>query len=109
MGVFFVISVAALVAGYRPSTRRFLAEAGWDRRYAGIPLLTLCGIVGVVYWGLAFYFAFTFDLLFLNTTKQIVLTALQFAIPLLIFGGVYAWRRAQGVNLELAYKELPPE
>ena len=38
-----------------------------------------------------------------------VLTALQFAIPLVIFAGITLWRRSQGVNLSLAYKELPAE
>lgn len=109
MGVFFVISIAMIVAGYRSSTRRFLAEAGWDRRYGGVPLLTLCGLVGVVYWGLAIYFSQKYDLLFLNSTEQRVLTGLQFGVPILIFAGIYLWRRTQGINLQLAYKELPPE
>ena len=107
--VFLTVSVAAIVASYRPTTRKFIAEAGWDKRIAGIPLLALCGAVGLVYWSLALYFALTEDLLFLNTTKQMVLTALQFAIPLVIFAGITLWRRSQGVNLSLAYKELPPE
>ncbi len=109
MVVFLTVSIAAVVAGYRRSTRRFLADAGWDRRYAGVPLLTLCGIVGAAYWTLALYFALSEDLLFLNTTKQIVLTSLQFLIPLVIFVGLYVWRRSQGINLDLAYRELPPE
>ncbi|HUH15893.1 MAG TPA: amino acid permease [Gaiellaceae bacterium] len=107
--VFLTVSVAAIVASYRPSTRKFITEAGWDKRYFGVPLLALCGGVGVVYWGLALWFALTEDLLFLNTTKQIVLTGLQFAIPLVIFAAITLWRRSQGVDLALAYKELPPE
>jgi len=107
--VFLTVSVSAVVAAYRPSTRAFIAQAGWDKRIAGIPLLALCGVVGIVYWSLALWFALTQDMLFLNTTKQIVLTALQFAIPLAIFAGITLWRRSQGVNLSLAYKELPPE
>jgi amino acid transporter len=107
--VFFVTSIAAIVAGYRPSTRRFLADAGWDKRIAGVPLISLCGIVGAAYWALALYYALHEDLLFLNTTKQIVLTTLQFVMPLVIFAGVYLWRKSQGIDLELAYRELPPE
>lgn len=107
--VFLTVSISAIVAAYRPSTRKFLAEAGWDKRYLGVPLLALCGAVGVFYWGLALWFALSEDLLFLNTSKQITLTALQFAIPLVIFGAITVWRRSQGVDLALAYKELPPE
>ncbi len=107
--VFLTVSVAAVVGSYRSSTSKLIAEAGWGKRIAGIPLLALCGVVGIAYWALALYYALTYDLLFLNTTKQLVLTALQFAIPLGIFAGITLWRRSQGVNLSLAYKQLPPE
>lgn len=109
MGVFFTISVAMIVAGFRSSTRRFLAEAGWDKRYGGVPLIALCGLVGIVYWGLAIYFSQRYDLLFLNSTEQRILTGLQFGVPLVIFAGIYFWRRSQGIRLDHAYKELPPE
>lgn len=109
MIVFLVISVAMIVASFRPTTRPFLSEAGWDKRYAGVPLLALCGAVGVVYWSAALYFSQRYDLLALNGTEQRILTTVQFALPLVIFAAVYFWRRSKGINLDLAYKELPPE
>jgi hypothetical protein len=51
----------------------------------------------------------TYDALALNTHKQLMLTAAQFLVPLVIFAGVYGWRKRGGVSLALAYKELPPE
>jgi basic amino acid/polyamine antiporter, APA family len=107
--VFLVTSIAGIVAGYRPSVRVLLAEAGWDKRYLGLPLISICGVVGVAYWGLALYYALTYDALALNTHKQLMLTAAQFLVPLVIFAGVYLWRKRSGVSLALAYKELPPE
>jgi APA family basic amino acid/polyamine antiporter len=109
MVVFLVISLAMIVASFRATTRPFLSEAGWDKRYAGVPLLALCGAVGVVYWSGALYFSQRYDLLALNGTEQRILTTVQFALPLVIFAAVYLWRRSKGINLDLAYKELPPE
>ncbi len=109
MFIFAVVSIAGMVAGYRPSVRKLLAEAGWDKRVLGVPLISLCGAVGLVYWVIALYFALSVDALALNTHRQLILTGCQFAAPLLIFAGVYAWRRSRGISLELAYKELPPE
>jgi hypothetical protein len=75
----------------------------------GIPLISLCGAIGLAYWGGALYFAFSVDALALNTTKQIVLTAGQFLVPIAIFFAVAAWRRSQGIRIGAAYAQLPPE
>jgi hypothetical protein len=72
-------------------------------------VISLCGVVGLAYWVIALYYALTYDALALNTHKQLMLTAAQFLVPLVIFAGVYGWRKRGGVSLALAYKELPPE
>ena len=107
--VFLTISIAAIVASYRPSTRALFAKAGWDRRIAGVPVVALCGAVGIFYWGTALYFAMDVDALALNTTKQIVLTAAQFVVPFVAFFAVAAFRASRGIRLGAAYTELPPE
>ncbi len=107
--VFSCVSIAAMVAGFKPSSRALFAKAGWDKRIAGVPLVSLCGAVGLVYWGVALYFALSVDALALNTTKQIVLTAAQFVIPFAAFFLVSAWRESRGIRLSSAYAELPPE
>ena len=75
----------------------------------GIPIVSLCGAVGVLYWGIALYYAMSADLLALNTTKQIVLTAAQLVVPFLAFFAIAAWRRSRGIDLKAAYAQLPPE
>jgi hypothetical protein len=65
--------------------------------------------VGLLYWGTALYFALKVDALALNTTKQIVLTAGQFLVPVAVFFAVAAWRRSRGIQLSSAYAQLPPE
>ena len=51
----------------------------------------------------------TNDLLFLNSPQQLITTAAQFVIPLVIFFAVRAYRQSQGLSLDAAYRELPPE
>jgi amino acid transporter len=107
--VFLTISIAGIVASYRPATRALFAKAGWDRRIAGVPVVALCGAVGIFYWGTALYFAMDVDALALNTGKQIVLTAAQFVVPFVAFFAVAAFRASRGIPLGAAYTELPPE
>jgi hypothetical protein len=107
--VFLTVSLAGVVGGYRRSTREMFAKAGWDRRVLGMPLVSLCGAVGMFYWGVALYMAMSVDALALNTTKQILLTAGQFVVPFVLFFAVAAWRSSKGIKLQAAYAELPPE
>jgi len=108
-GVFVFVSIAAIVAGYRESSQVYFEKAGWTRRILGVPVITLCGVVGLVYWGLALYYAYTEDLLFLNTHKQLILTGAQFVVPFVAFFVIAAWRKRSGIAVEAAYRELPPE
>ncbi len=107
--IWVIVSIAGIVAGYRPSTRTLFERSGWGRRVLGMPVVSLCGVVGVLYWGLALYYAMSADLLALNTTKQIVLTAAQLVVPFLAFFAIAAWRRSRGIDLKAAYAQLPPE
>jgi basic amino acid/polyamine antiporter, APA family len=107
--VFSVVSIAAIVAGFKPSARAQLATAGWDIRVAGVPIVSACGVVGLLYWGAALYFALSVDALALNTTKQLTLTAAQFLVPFAAFFAVSAWRSSRGIRLSAAYAQLPPE
>jgi amino acid transporter len=108
-GVFSVVSITAIVAGFKPSAQALLARAGWDRRIAGFPIVSACGVVGLLYWGTALYFALSVDALALNTTEQLTLTAAQFLVPFAAFFAVSAWRRSRGIRVSAAYAQLPPE
>jgi hypothetical protein len=51
----------------------------------------------------------TNDLLFLNTPEQLVTTGLQFGVPLVLFFAVREYRRRQGLPIDAAFREIPPE
>ena len=71
--------------------------------------MTLSGIAGLFYFTVGLYFMLTNDLLFLNTPDQLITTGLQFAIPLGIFFAARWYRRRQGVPIDAAFREIPPE
>jgi hypothetical protein len=62
-----------------------------------------------VYFTLGLYLMLTNDLLFLNSPQQLLTTGLQFAIPLVLFFVVRAYRRRQGLPIDAAFREIPPE
>jgi amino acid transporter len=107
--VFWLVSLCGVVFPYLAKTRPLFEASAVNWRIGSIPIMTLCGIVGLVYFTIGLYFMLTDDLLFLNTPEQLATTALQFVIPLGIFVAARWYRRRQGVPIDAAFREIPPE
>jgi len=107
--VFWLVSLCGLLFPYLPRTRPLLEASTVNWRIAGIPVMSICGAIGLLYFSIGLYFMLTNDLLFLNTPEQLVTTALQFIIPLGIFFVARAYRQRQGLPIDAAFREIPPE
>jgi basic amino acid/polyamine antiporter, APA family len=107
--VFLLVALCGLAFPFLPRTRALLEGSPVDWRVAGIPVMAICGVIGVAYFLIGLYFMLTNDLLFLNTPSQLVTTALQFIVPLVIFFVVREYRRRQGLPIDAAFREIPPE
>jgi amino acid transporter len=108
-GVFWLVSLCGVVFPYLPHTRPLWEASAVNWRVLGIPLMSICGAVGLAYFTLGLYLMLTNDLLFLNSPQQLLTTAAQFVIPLVLFFGIRAYRKAQGVPIDAAFREIPPE
>jgi hypothetical protein len=80
---------------------------------AGLPLLTVVGIIAFIGFAIAEFILLTDpgSGTSISDNPRIVLISLGIffvAAPLIYFGS-RAWRRTQGIDLDLAYAEIPPE
>ncbi|HUG29936.1 MAG TPA: APC family permease [Candidatus Limnocylindria bacterium] len=107
--VFWLVALCGVVFPFHPRTRPLLEASSVNWKVAGIPVMALCGAAGLVFFTIGLYFMLTTDLLFLNGEAQLITTALQFILPLGLFFVVRAYRKSQGVPIDAAYRELPPE
>lgn len=107
--VFALVSLCGLLFPFLPRTKPLLEASAVNWRVAGIPVMAICGAIGLVYFSIGLYFMLTNDLLFLNSPSQLVTTSLQFIVPLVLFFAVSYYRRRQGLPIEAAFKEIPPE
>jgi APA family basic amino acid/polyamine antiporter len=107
--VFWLVSLCGVVFPFLARTKPLFEASGVNWRVGGIPVMTLCGIAGLFYFTVGLYFMLTTDALFLNTQDQLVTTALQFIIPIGIFFAARWYRRRQGVPIDAAFREIPPE
>jgi amino acid transporter len=107
---FIVVSIAGIAFPYR---LRHVWEAGGGHRIFGMPSVTLAGSGGVLVLGtlmLLFIFNPTINATFAVTRAL----SLGFMIGVVVVGiiwyvGAYLINRSRGVDLSLAYREIPPE
>ncbi len=107
--VFWLVSLCGVAFPYLARTKPLFEASAVNWRIGGIPIMSLCGVAGLVYFTIGLYFMLTDDLLFLNTPEQLATTGLQFAIPLVIFVAARWYRQRQGVPIDAAFREIPPE
>jgi amino acid transporter len=110
IAAFILVSIAGIFFPYR---LRHVWEAAGGHRIFGIPSVTLAGIGGVIVLGslmLLFIFNSTINSTFGVTARL----SLGFMIGVVVVGilwyaGAYLLNRNQGVDVSLAYREIPPE
>jgi len=107
--VFSLVSLCGLLFPFLPRTKPLLEASPVNWRVAGIPVMAICGAIGLVLACDERGFMLTNDLLFLNSPSQLITTSLQFIVPLVLFFAVSYYRRRQGLPIEAAFKEIPPE
>jgi amino acid transporter len=107
---FILVSLAGVVFPYR---LRQIWEGGGGRRIAGVPAVTLAGLGGVIALGGLMIMFIANDTV--NATFAVTRgISLKFMIGVVVVGAVWyavAWaiNKRRGVDLSLAYREIPPE
>jgi hypothetical protein len=79
-------------------------------RVAGIPLITIAGLVNLVLFTLILYSSFTLPA-FSGPVGPVAIAFVLgiYVVGLVIYFVALAVRRQQGVDLNLLYSEIPPE
>jgi amino acid transporter len=110
MAELLTFMVVALTAIWFPFRRRALYEASPIRRsLGGLPMLVLVGVAALLVYILFFYPLATNDTLGANTTTGWVATAIIAGLGIAIYPVSYLINKARGIDLRLAFRELPPE
>jgi amino acid transporter len=106
---FLVVSITGVVFPYRSKTREIYEKSGIKYTLAGVPLLTLAAIVSSLYWLIALYYEFTHPELGYNNPISLGFTAITLVVPVTIYLFVRWTAARQGLDLNKAFEEIPPE
>jgi basic amino acid/polyamine antiporter, APA family len=107
---FWVTSFAAIMLPFR---RREIYNSAPDfvrRKIGGVPILVLFGVGNLILFSLVLYSAFKLPAFSGPTGTDAVL----FVIAIYVAGALVYWgareiQKRRGINLDLAYKEIPPD
>lgn len=107
---FWFASFAAILLPYRRPELFAQASEGVRRRVAGIPVISLLGVANLVLFTLILYASFKTPAFSGPTGGRAIL----FVVAIYVVGAVIYWvsrtlQRSRGVDLDLLYKEIPPE
>jgi amino acid transporter len=104
-----VTALAAALFPYRSKTIYDAAPGPVKRRVLGVPVVTIMGVLGA---GMSFAMVIagltTKELGLVNTTARLLLAG-AFVSGIAIFYGWRAWQARRGIDLRLAFRELPPD
>jgi amino acid transporter len=105
-----VTAISGILLPFRQ--KAMVAASPYARRIAGVPLLTIVGTLALLGFSTA-VFVILWDpgsgASIADDPGKIELSAIIYAVGFAIYFVSRAIRRSQGIDLELAHRELPPE
>ena len=110
----FAMNVTILLVGIAGIVFPYRMKGVFERspvRYKilGVPLFTIVGIIVTVWTGIFSYFYLTVDELGANAPISLASVFAFWIAGLIIYFVSYAYNKRRGIDLSLAFKELPPE
>jgi amino acid transporter len=108
-GAFIIVSIAAMLVPYTRRELHAQAPAWAARRVAGVPLITLVGLVSAVSWGFVIWTAFHTGFGGSVGWKPMLKAFTAPVLALIWYVAVWAYRRSQGIDLARTFQEIPPE
>ena len=103
------VTILCLAAVFLPLRKDLWATSPVRNfKIAGIPVVTLGGLIGVFYNGLAVY-AFTFTPLLGFGLPSTIVLVVTFLVPFVLYWIIAAIRKSQGIDVRLIFQTIPPE
>ncbi len=107
MFTYLVMAVAAIVFPFKfPKLWESTTSA---RKVFGIPLLTISGVVSLLFIGLMSYYFGFYPMFGANTSLSLTAVGISILACVVYYFVFRAYQKSRGVDVDLAYKEIPPE
>lgn len=102
-----IISAAAVAFPF--TQKRLFQESSANYKVAGIPVVSLAGLASFLVFGYFVVNSITTTVFYTPTWDQGAFLVVLYAGAILYYFLARAFRRSHGIDISLAFKELPPE
>ena len=107
---FIVVSISAIVFPYRRKDLFDEASQMVQRKFMGVPVLSIVGVIGLIIWGAVLLIALTTP--YFGLSKKPLPMLEPFFVPIAAI--FYYWivssvRKREGFDLAVSFKAIPPE
>jgi len=110
VSVFMVTAISATIFPFRKRARGIWVSSPYSRwRLLGVPVVTIAGIVYLAYVAILLYYAFVSEKTRDLTGKNLFIFVAIWVIGVLWYMFWRSRSRRQDINIDVAFKELPPE
>ena len=110
---FMLSAISAIVIPYRKKMKAIYEASPVSKYKIGpLPLMSLCGFIYFCFLATVLYYYFTNPALGARPelgTISFYLPIAIFVFAIVYFFAIRAYRKKQGIDIDLAFKELPPE
>jgi len=104
---YFTTSISGIIFPYR--RKELYKGSPADRSVAGIPLMTIAGIISTVFMGIAFYGLFIEPVWIWYGIRPYLTFCFIFPVlAIIVYIISRIVRKRQGIDLDLIYEEIPP-
>jgi amino acid transporter len=105
--VWFLTAVSAVVLPYR--RKRIFEASSWKPKVAGVPVLSILGILGATLFAFLAYNSVTNPAIGQFTLPAQETIAIVLVIPIVVYYASYYYNKSRGLDLSKVMAELPPE
>lgn len=107
---FMFTAISAIVVPFRAKTRPFYEGSPVSKYRVGrVPFITVCGVIYAALLVTLLYYYFTIEGLGALHIPSIMALLAAYVVGTAYFYAVKWYRRRQGIDIDAAFRELPPE
>jgi len=107
--VLCLVAIATIVFPYTKKDLFARMPAAVTRKVAGVPIMTLSGIVMLIFSAFMVYAAYTAPALGGLNSMSLIFNVAVLLVALPIYAIAYFYNKSKGVDITLQFREVPPE
>jgi amino acid transporter len=105
---FFLTSIALMILPYR-YRQLYESSCPVKAKVAGIPVVSIIGAISAIFLVLYEYIFITYSVYFGVTTGFLEVMVGFIVFFIVLYFVIISYRKRQGVDIDLVYREIPPE